>query len=136
MNTLTPQELERMFSLSHLTILKNVNNELLNQFKQLQLTSDYRILVPASPRSQPKTLGQIFLKLVPFLKNYLNYASQLETSITTIKNKKLKDKQFKSLMKKLEKFCVLQQGISNLFQLMTTPLSRIVYYRDILIGKF
>ncbi|KAG2379135.1 hypothetical protein C9374_007773 [Naegleria lovaniensis] len=151
-NILTPEEVEKTFCLSQLNILFKVNTELLNQFKQVEsllMTNQQSspTLMPtngSSPRAR-NSLGQTFLRLTPFLKNYVQYSHMLEPCLIQFRNRKLKDKSFKAIVKKLQRFCTkllfdaLREDDScekcnefEIIQTMKMPLRRILYYRDVL----
>ncbi|EFC37213.1 rhoGEF domain-containing protein [Naegleria gruberi] len=133
------EEMERLFCYSQLNIIWNVNSELLNQFETFYTTLEHinEQSTVVSPRAS--TIGQIFMRLTPFLKNYIQYSNQLDTCIVAINNKRLKDSYFKSIVKKLERMCTKlasaerKDSSFTLLQAMKTPLQQFVHYRKALI---
>lgn len=134
--------MERLFCYSQLNIIWNVNYELLNQFEAFYITLEHinEQSTIVSPRAS--TIGQIFMRLTPFLKNYIQYSNQLDTCFVAINNKRLKDSNFKSITKKLERMCgklaaaEKKKNLSfTLMQAMKIPLQQFVHYKKTLLGK-
>lgn len=142
-NILNSDDCENMFCVSQLSILYKVNSELLNQFKQIETLVMSMEQMKLSPRSKT-SIGQTFFRLTAFLKNYLQYSNHLETCITFIKNRELKDKSFKIILKKLQQVClkIVTENQSHdrtdfdLYQIMKLPLKRLYDYKIVLLGKF